>query len=142
MQEQPNMNDATPQPADASAIDDPKKLRAGYFQNIFETFTHIRQSVASEGNRLRNADYISIICLPIFSLLLAVFATNIMLTSYRPLFVLGFFGALLYFIGARIGVLKALSARHTHLVFNIILATFMLGCTFALAIFEVMRTMP
>jgi hypothetical protein len=53
-----------------------------------------------------------------------------------------FFLSLLYFIGARIGVLRALSARHTHLIFNVLLATFMLGCTFALLIFEIMRTLP
>jgi hypothetical protein len=136
------MNDVTPQPAGPSPVDDPKKLRAGYFQSIFETAQHIRDSVGSEGNRLRNADYISIICLPVFSLILAVFATNIMLTNYRPIFVVAFFLSLLYFIGARIGVLRALSARHTHLIFNVLLATFMLGCTFALLIFEIMRTLP
>jgi uncharacterized membrane protein len=134
------MNDLSSQAASAS--DDPQKLRAGYWQSIGETATHVRKSIVSEGKRLRTSDYFSIICLPVFALLLAVFAANIMLTAYRPLFAIAFFGALLYFIGARIGILRVLTTRQTHLVFNVIIASFMLGCTFALLIFEVIRLLP
>jgi uncharacterized membrane protein len=131
------MTDLTPQAAGAD--DDPKKLRSGYFEGIAETMEHVRSAIASEGKRLRTSDVLSIVLLPIFALLLAIFAANIMLTPYRPLFAVLFFFALLYFIGGRIGVLRALTPRQTHLLFNIILASFMLGCTMALLIFEVMR---
>lgn len=131
------MNEPSTQAAGAS--DDPKKLRLGYFDALVETAKHVQMSIAAESKRLRNSDYFSIICLPVFALLLAVFAANIMLTTYRPLLALAFFCALLYFIGARIGVLRVLTTRQTHLLFNVILATFMLGCTFALLVFEVIR---
>lgn len=134
------MTDLTPQAA--GAADDPKKLRAGYFESIVETGKHVRTAIAAEGKRLRTSDYFSIICLPVFALLLAVFAANIMLTTYRPLFALAFFVSLLYFIGARIGILRALTTRQTHLIFNVIIATFMLGCTFALLVFEIIRLIP
>src|ERR1700730_2738954 len=90
------MNDLSTQQSGAS--DDPKKMRAGYFENIFETTKHIQNSIASEGKRLRTSDYVSIILLPIFALLLAVFAANVLLTSYRPVIVGLFFATLLYFI--------------------------------------------
>jgi hypothetical protein len=134
------MNDPGTQAAPAS--DDPKKNRAGYFQAISETVQHVQNSIASEGKRLRTSDYISIIALPIFAVLLAIFAANLMLTEYRPIFAVAFYVALLYFIGGRIGVLRVLTPRQTHLVFNILLATFMLGCTFALLVFEAIRLMP
>jgi len=134
------MNDLSSQAAGAQ--EDPQKLRAGYWKSVADTCKHVKTSIASEGKRLRTSDYFSIICLPIFALLLAVFAANIMLTAYRPLFALAFFGSLLYFIGARIGILRALTARQTHLTFNVIVATFMLGCTFALLVFEAIRLMP
>ncbi|MGH9553347.1 MAG: hypothetical protein ACRD3W_28460 [Terriglobales bacterium] len=141
MQEQPQDNQPA-KSAPAGSIDDPRKLRAGYFENIGLTAAHIGDAVRSEGKRLRNTDYFSIVALPVFSLILAIFATNMMLTPYRPFGVLAFFLALMYFIGARIGVIRALSARQAHLIFNIMLATFMLGCTFALLIFEVLRSLP
>jgi len=134
------MNEPSTQAAGAS--DDPKKLRIGYFEGIVETVKHISVSINSESKRLRNSDYFSVIALPIFAVLLAVFAANIMLTTYRPFFALAFFCSLLYFIGARIGVLRVLTTRQTHLVFNVILATFMAGCTFALLVFEVIRLLP
>jgi uncharacterized membrane protein len=135
------MNNVSPQ-GGAGAVDDPKKLRSGYWVSIAETCKHVRTSIQSEGKRLRTTDYVSIILLPVFALLLAVFAANIMLTTYRPFFAVAFFIALLYFIGARIGVLRALTPRQTHLTFNVIIATFMLGCTFALLVFEVIRLLP
>lgn len=133
---------ANKEPAMAGPVDDPKKLRAGYFENLAATASHIGSSIRSEGKRLRNSDYFSIAALPIFAILLAVFAGNWMLTAARPFAVLAFFVALLYFIGARIGIVRSLTPRQAHLIFNIILATFMLGCTFALLIFELIRTLP
>ncbi len=35
----------------SGASDDPKKMRAGYFENIFETIKHIQSAIASEGKR-------------------------------------------------------------------------------------------
>jgi hypothetical protein len=79
--------------------------------------------------------------LPIASIMLAVCSAMPGGLSIRPFLVTTFLLALLYFIGARIGILRALTLRQTHLIMSIISATFMLGATFALLMYEVMRSL-
>jgi hypothetical protein len=140
--QEPNAQPSAAGSGGSVPVDDPRKLRLGYWRNITETVKHIRTSIAAEGKRIRASDYISIICLPVFSLLLAVFATNIILTPWRPLLVFVFFSVLLYFIGGRIGIMRSMSARETHLMFNILMATFMVGVTFSMLVFELIRNLP
>jgi hypothetical protein len=64
------------------------------------------------------------------------------LTTWRPLLVFVFFSVLLYFIGGRIGIMRSMSARETHLMFNILMATFMVGVTFSMLVFELIRNLP
>ncbi len=125
------------QPVSAAA--DPKALRASYFENINASFKHIRQAIDTEGKKLRGTDYISVLLLPIASVTLAICSAVPGGLAVRPFLVTTFCLALLYFIGARIGILRALTLRQTHLVLAIISATFMLGATFALLMFEIMR---
>ena len=118
---------------------DPKALRATYFENIGASWKHICQAMATEGKKLRGTDYVSVILLPIASVTLAICSATPSGLAIRPFLVTAFCLALLYFIGARIGILRALTLRQTHLILSIISATFMLGATFALLMFEIMR---
>jgi hypothetical protein len=118
---------------------DPKALRASYFENVSASFKHIGQALETEGKKLRGTDYISVLMLPIASVTLAICSATPAGLSVRPFLVTTFCLVLLYFIGARIGILRALTLRQTHLVLAIISATFMLGATFSLLVFEIMR---
>ncbi len=129
--------DGEEQPVSAAA--DPKAMRATYMENVSASVKHIQAALDSEGKKLRGTDYISVLMLPIASVMLAICSAMPGGLAIRPFLVTTFCLALLYFIGARIGILRALTLRQTHLVLSIISATFMLGATFALLMYEVMR---
>ncbi|HEY9773746.1 MAG TPA: hypothetical protein V6C81_08040 [Planktothrix sp.] len=139
MSEQPTQQ---PAPAGDSAKVDPKSLRMGYWQSVALTMKHIQASVSSEGQRVRSSDILPIVSIAVLAVLIAIFAGNAMLSSARPFLVLAFFLTLLYFVGGRIGVMRSLNSRQTHLIFNMLIAMFMLGCTASLLLFEVLRTLP
>jgi hypothetical protein len=120
---------------------DPKSLRASYVDNVGESAKHIGEALTTEGKKLRGTDYISILLLPIASVCLAICTAMPGGLALRPYLVTGFCLALLYYIGARIGILRALTLRQTHLIMCIISATFMLGATFALLMYEIMRVL-
>lgn len=122
---------------DAAA--DPKALRASYLENVSHSMKHIQDAINSEGKKLRGSDYISVLMVPIASVMLAICSAIPGGLAVRPFLVTAFALALLYFIGARIGILRALTHRQTHLIMSIISATFMLGATFALLMYEIMR---
>lgn len=124
---------------DSTAVSDPKALRASYWGNITAALKHMQEAVEVEGRKLRGADYVSVIMLPIASVVLAICSATPHGLTVRPFLVLFFCIALLYFIGARIGILRSLNHRQTHLVLSIISATFLLGATFSLLMYEVMR---
>lgn len=130
--------DGEEQPVSAAA--DPKAMRASYMENVGASMKHIQEAMETEGKKLRGTDYISVLMLPIASVMLAICSAMPGGLAVRPFLVTTFCLALLYFIGARIGILRALTLRQTHLVLSIISATFMLGATFALLMFEVMRS--
>ncbi len=129
--------DGEEQPVSAAA--DPKAMRASYMENVGASMKHIQEALETEGKKLRGTDYISVLLLPIASVLLAICSAMPGGLALRPFLVTTFGLALLYFIGARIGILRALTLRQTHLILSIISATFMLGATFALLMYEVMR---
>ncbi len=122
-----------------SAAADPKAMRASYVENVNHSMKHIQEALSSEGKKLRGSDYLSVLMVPIASVMLAICSAMPGGLSIRPFLVAAFALALLYFIGARIGILRALTMRQTHLVMSIISATFMLGATFALLMYEIMR---
>jgi hypothetical protein len=119
------------------AATDPKALRASYVENVGQSMKHIQEALSTEGKKLRGSDYISVLMLPIASILLAICSAMPGGLTIRPFLVTTF----LHFIGARIGILRALTLRQTHLVMSIISATFMLGATFALLMYEIMRSL-
>jgi hypothetical protein len=123
------------------AATDPKALRASYVENVGQSMKHIQEALSTEGKKLRGSDYISVLMLPIASILLAICSAMPGGLTIRPFLVTTFLLSLLYFIGARIGILRALTLRQTHLVMSIISATFMLGATFALLMYEIMRSL-
>lgn len=122
-----------------SAAADPKAMRASYVENVNHSMKHIQEALSSEGKKLRGSDYLSVLMVPIASVMLAICSAMPGGLAIRPFLVAAFALALLYFIGARIGILRALTMRQTHLVMSIISATFMLGATFALLMYEIMR---
>ena len=130
--------DGEEQPVSAAA--DPKAMRASYMENVGASMKHIQDALETEGKKLRGTDYISVLMLPVASVMLAICSAMPGGLAVRPFLVTTFCLALLYFIGARIGILRALTLRQTHLVLSIISATFMLGATFALLMFEIMRS--
>lgn len=119
---------------------DPKTMRASYLENVGASFKHIRDAMDAEGKKLRGSDYVSVLMLPVASVALAICSAMPGGLTIRPFLVTAFCLALLYFIGARIGILRALTLRQTHLLLSIICATFMLGATFALLMYEIMRS--
>jgi hypothetical protein len=139
MQEPSNANQPATAGAGTSAPADPKALRLGYWQSVSMTIKHIATSVSTEGQRVRSTDIVPIVCIPIFAILLAFFASSVALSPGRPILVFIFLLALLYFVGGRIGVMRNFNARETHLVFNMLIAMFMVGATCALLLFEVVR---
>lgn len=130
--------DGEEQPVSAAA--DPKAMRASYMENVGASVKHMQEALETEGKKLRGTDYISVLMLPVASVMLAICSAMPGGLAVRPFLVTTFCLALLYFIGARIGILRALTLRQTHLVLSIISATFMLGATFALLMFEIMRS--
>jgi hypothetical protein len=95
--------------------------------------------VALEGHKLRGSDYLSIALLPIASIALACCSFNPAGLGVRP-YLVGLFGlVLLYFIGGRIGIVRPLTTRQTHLFFVLIFASFLFGCVFSLFVIELWR---
>ena len=128
-------------PDAAKEVVDPKSLRGGYWENLSASIAHIRESVAVEGRRLRGSDYLSIALLPIASISLAVCSSNPAGLSVRPYLVAFFVAVMLYFIGGRIGIVRPLTTRQTHLFFTLIFASFLLGCVFSLLVIELLRVL-
>ena len=131
-----------PQANEQSKPLDPTALRASYWENIDSSVQHIKAAIKSEGNRLRTTDYISLVMLPTAAMALAICSTTRSLLAVRPWLVLVYTLVTLYFIGARIGIIKSMTPRQTHLVFTLLCATLMLGATGALLLFEILRNLP
>lgn len=140
--QEPSKANQQPAGPGSSAPADPKALRMGYWRSVNLTMKHIASAVSSEGQRVRSTDIGPIVAVAVFSVLIAVFASSVILTPFRPLLVLLFLLTLLYFIGGRIGIMRNFNARETHLVFNMMIAMFMLGCTASLLLFEIIRSLP
>jgi len=116
---------------------DPKAMRASYFGNVFESIKHIKASGATEGRKPRGSDYLSIILLPVVAVILCLTCFSVAAVEpFKAIFVCLLNLVILYFIGARIGIIRSLNHRQAHLVWVLIMATFMLGCTFSLFMFE------
>jgi len=134
-------DEPTTTPEGGGAATDPKRLRASFWGNLASAAAHIRQASSSESSRLRGSDYVSVISFPLAAVLLAssqFMPNGIML---RPWFVLFLLISLLYFIASRIGVVKSFTPRQAHLVWMIVVATFITGSVFALFVFEILRVM-
>lgn len=131
--------DSEQQPVMADGSTDPKALRASYSDNLTSSWKHICEALGSEGKNTRTSDLVSILLLPVASITLAICSAAPGGLAVRPFMVVAFCLALMYYIGGRIGILKSLTMRQTHLVLQIISATFMLGAAFSLLMYEIMR---
>lgn len=132
---------STPAPEGGGAATDPKRMRASFWGNLASAANHIRQASNSESSRLRGSDYVSVICFPLAAILLASsqFMPNGLMM--RPWFVLFLLVSLFYFVASRIGVVKSFTPRQAHLVWMIVVATFITGAVFALFVFEILRVL-
>jgi len=133
------MSSGETNPDSGQDVVDPKSLRGGYWENLSASVSHIRESVSIEGRRLRGSDYLSIALLPLAAISLAVCSSNPAGLSVRPYLVAFFVVVLLYFIGGRVGIVRPLTTRQTHLFFTISFAAFLLGCVFSLLVLELCR---
>ena len=136
------MADENPTPnTSGGAATDPKHLRASFWGNLSSAASHIKQATHTESSRLRGSDYISVISFPTAAILLASSQFIPNGSTFRPWFVLFLLMALLYFIATRIGVVKSFTPRQAHLVWMMIVATFIAGSVFSLFVFEILRVM-
>lgn len=140
-EEFPVSDEPTTAPEGSGAVSAPKHLRASFWGNLSSAFKHIRAASNAESSRLRGSDYVSVISFPLAAVLLASSAFMPHGILLRPWFVLFLLIALLYFIASRIGVVKSFTPRQAHLVWMIVVATFITGSVFALFLFEILRIM-
>ena len=139
--EKPRTEGASASEPPAGAADDrSKRAQVGFFTNVRLSAQHIKESVNSEGSKFRGSDYISIIAVPVVAVVLMAVSSSPMGLTIRPFMVMAICLALLYFIGKRIGVVRALTPRQANLVWTILVATFILGICFAFLTFEIMRS--
>lgn len=132
-------DEPTPAPQGGGAATDPKRLRASFWGNLASAASHIRQATGSDSSRLRGSDYVSVISFPLAAVLLASSQFMPNGIAMRPWFVLFLLLSLFYFIASRIGVVKSFTPRQAHLVWMIVVATFISGAVFALFVFEILR---
>jgi len=111
-----------------------KAQRLGFVDNLAATARHVSSSVNSHGGQIRKEDYWSILLVPMTSigLLVAVLSAGWARMAVSTLAL----AALLYYILARIGVMRGLTERQAVLVWHIIMATFLMGITFAFVYLE------
>ena len=62
--------DGEEQPVSAAA--DPKAMRASYMENVGASVKHMQEALETEGKKLRGTDYISVLMLPVASVMLAI----------------------------------------------------------------------
>lgn len=104
--------------------------RLKFWPNLGTSFKHIRESVRSEGNRIRKTDPITIFLVPVACIVLAYasFASGWL----RLLIATLTFFSMLFYVAARIGIVRSMNHRQTNLVWHIMMAMFMAGIVFAL----------
>lgn len=115
---------------EAAATPEYKRLPFG--PNVASSLGYLRTSAEIEGARLRGSDFLSVVLLPAScALLVAVswYFTSVEVRTALFLLPLMAFG---YYIGVRVGIVRGLTTRQAFLVWHILMATFLLGCTFTL----------
>ncbi len=105
--------------------------RPGFFEVVSSSIGYLRNSAQIEGSKLRGSDTPSVILLPASCLVLVLIAWSGASPSVLSgLFVLPL-AAFFYYIGSRLGIVKSLTTRQAYLMWHILMATFLLGVTFA-----------
>ena len=99
---------------------------------IISSIQYMRASAEEEGKNLRGSDLGSVVLLPVSCLLLVVASWAFSSAEIRAvLFVLPLM-AFFYYIGIRLGIVRSFSTRQAYVTWHILVATFLLGCTFTL----------
>lgn len=112
--------------------------RLGFWPNILASFKHIRTAVNDEGNKTRKSDPVTIWMVPVSAVLLLI-VTMTPQGWLRCLMALVSYLTVIFYIMARIGIVRALNNRQTNLVWHLLLASFLGGILFAFTLIELLR---
>lgn len=115
--------------------------RLGFWPNLMASFKHIRIAVNDEGNKLRKSDPLTIWLVPASAVILLI----VTLTPQgwlRCTTALVAYMSVIFYIMARIGIVRALNNRQTNLVWHLLLASFLGGILFAFTLLEFLRDVP
>jgi hypothetical protein len=132
MAESTGANDISSEDAAATPVYTEEGTRPPFFANIAGSINYMRQAANKEGAHLRNSDLPSVVLLPFSCLLLVAVSWFFTGPEVRAALFLLPLLAFCYYIGMRIGIVKGLTTRQAYLVWHILMATFLLGCTFTL----------
>lgn len=130
-----------PEENSSEAVQTPKSVpRLGFIDNVLEALKHVRQSVKNQGGRVRSSDYLSILLVPVTCV--ALLAASLCASWARLLVSLLALCSVLFYVLARIGIMRTLTERQAALIWHILMATFLMGITFAFVFLEILNSMP
>lgn len=121
------------------AIADQGSQRLSFWPNVRASFKHIRESVKAEGSNIRKADPFTVWLLPVVILILA--CATVLGTWFRIGFGLLAFGSALYYILARIGIVRNMTHRQTNMVWHLLMISFIGGLLFAFFYLELLKVL-
>lgn len=111
--------------------------RLKFWPNIGASYKYIREAVKAEGNRIRKTDPITIWLVPALALVVAV--TAFMSSWLRVIFAFLAYLSVALYVVARIGIVRSMNHRQVNIVWHLLLASFLGGMLFAIAIFELLN---
>jgi len=111
--------------------------RLAFWPNVQASFKYIRESVRSEGNKIRKSDPITVWMLPLLTVALVL--TTAMSGWARMIVGLLAYGSALVYVLARIGIVRGMSFRQTNMVWHLLMASFTAGLLFAFVYLEILR---
>ncbi|MBI5174186.1 MAG: hypothetical protein SFV17_24100 [Candidatus Obscuribacter sp.] len=113
--------------------------RLGFVDNVKEAFRHISRSVKAQRGRIRSADYLSIFLVPVTCI--ALMAASFCASWSRLIVSLIALCSVLFYVLARIGIMRTLNERQAALIWHILMSTFLMGITFAFVFLEILNSL-
>ena len=113
--------------------------RLSFVDNVKEAFRHVRRSVNSQGGKVRTADHLSIWLVPVTCV--ALMAASFTASWARLIISLLALCSVLFYVLARIGIMRTLNERQAALIWHILMATFLMGITFAFVFLEILNSL-
>ena len=115
----------------------PSVPRLGFTDNVTEALKHVQKSVNSQGSKVRTSDYVSIWLMPVTCM--SLMAATLCGGWARLIVSILALASILYYVLARIGIMRTLNERQAALIWHILLATFLMGITFAYVFLEIIN---